>query len=56
MSLSGCPCSIGQTAAYLANNPNARYIAGAPGVSAPVLRGNLSLLRPINDFDAAPHR
>lgn len=44
--------SAGQTVAYLANNPNARYIAGAPGVYTGAGR-QFIFGQPINDFDAS---
>lgn len=44
--------SSSQTVAYLANNPNARYIAGAPGVYTGAGR-EFFFGWPINDFDAS---
>ena len=43
--------SFGQTAAYLANNPSAQYISGAPGMYSGTGRITFPGLRPINDFD-----
>lgn len=43
--------SFGQTVAYLANNPNAQYIAGAPGLYTNGARYTAPDLRPINNFD-----
>jgi hypothetical protein len=44
--------SFGQTVAYLADNPNARYIAGAPGVYTNSGRSDF-FGRPIFNFDAS---
>jgi hypothetical protein len=44
--------SSGQVVAYLANNPNAQYIAGAPGLLTSSARNGFGL-NPINNFDAA---
>jgi hypothetical protein len=43
--------SQGQTVAYLANNPNAQFISGAPGMFTNGGRVSFPGLRPINDFD-----
>lgn len=45
--------SFGQTVAYLATNPNAAYIAGAPGIYTNGGRFITPDLRPINDFDVS---
>ncbi len=45
--------SFGQTVAYLATNPNAQYIAGAPGLYTNGARIIAPDLRPINDFDVS---
>ncbi len=47
--------TAGQVVAYMANNPNAQYIAGAPGLSTSALRSTLNL-NPINNFDAAVYK
>lgn len=44
--------SFGQTVAYQVTNPNAQYIAGAPGVYTGSGR-NFFFGRPINNFDAS---
>jgi hypothetical protein len=44
--------SSGQVVAYLASNPNAQYVAGAPGLYASNAR-NMFALNPINNFDTA---
>jgi hypothetical protein len=45
--------SFGQTVAYLAANPSAQYIAGAPGMYTNGARYIAPDLRPINDFDVS---
>jgi hypothetical protein len=45
--------SSGQTVAYLATNPNAQFIAAAPGMYPSSSRALFPDLRPINNFDAA---
>jgi hypothetical protein len=44
--------SAGQVVAFQANNPNAQFIAGAPGLATSNIR-NAIQLRPINNFDTA---
>jgi hypothetical protein len=44
--------SSGQVVAYLANNPNAQYVSGAPGLYTSNAR-NMFTLNPINNFDTA---
>ncbi len=45
--------SFGQTVAYLANNPTAQYVGGAPGMFTGGGQNILPGLRPINDFDVS---
>ena len=45
--------SSGQTVAYLANNPNAQYVAAGAGTYPNGANATIPGLRPINNFDAA---